>query len=295
MATTAPTVALERAPARARHARQPDFGTLVSGELFKMARRPMTKIVFGLTTGLPAFLMAVGYLVTRSEGDVGSFLLPGVISDSFDVISQAGIIALALLAASIVGSDYSWGTIRALVGTGVSRTQILGSKLVALLVLETVIVLASALAMFLTSVGITVFGGHDLSFAWLDGAHMADILFMFARTVFVLSITMVVAFGVSVLGRSLAAGIAVGIGINIADGILSAIASEVGGIGDTIAQALLTNNMAAITALNEFGAPEVQADLPNVWQATGVMSLYIVILLAITFYVFKRRDITSGS
>lgn len=270
---------------------------LVAMESFKLRRRPMTTIVFLLMTAGLAALMTLSYVVTRANGepgDVDSFLLPDMIPNAFDIITALGPIVLVVLAASIIGSEFSWGTVRVLVGSGTARSRLLTAKLVVLLGTTALLALASLASALVTSLAITLLGGHDLSFGWLDAGTAADIGLMFLRSVFVLLVPTVLAFAVATVTRSLAAGIAVGIGFMIGESILWALLSALGSVGETLAKLLISVNTSAITRLNTFGTPDPSSDLPGPWQAAGVLTLYIVALLAVSYAVFRRRDVTAG-
>lgn len=270
---------------------------LVAMEAFKLRKRPMTTIVFLLMTAGLAALMTLGYVVTRANGepgDVDSFLLPDMIPNAFDIITGLGPIVLVVLAASIIGSEYSWGTVRVLVGSGAARSRLLTAKLVVLLETTVLLALAGFAAAVVTSLAITLLGGHELSFGWLDGETAGDIVLMFARSVFVLLVPAVLAFAVATVTRSLAAGIAVGIGFMIGESILWALLNALGSVGETLSQLLISVNTSAITRLNTFGTPDPSSDLPGAWQAAGVLTLYLVALLAVSYAVFRRRDVTAG-
>jgi ABC-2 type transport system permease protein len=280
----------------ARH--QPSLGMLVDMELYKLRKRPMTLVIAGIMLAALTVFVALGYVISRansSDNDLSGFLLPEIIPNSFDIIGGLGSILLVVLAASTVGSEFGWGTVRAMVGSGVSRTKLLAAKLLAITEIVVLFVIGGIAAGVVTSLVITVIGGHDLSFGWLDAAALGDIGIMFLGTVFVLFISAVIGFAVATVTRSLAAGIAIGIGYSIAESILGAILGSIGGIGDTISKALLSTNLNAITALNSFGGSRTIEDAPGPWQATLVLSIYCVVFLGIAFAVFRKRDIPSGS
>ncbi|MCO5177344.1 MAG: ABC transporter permease [Thermomicrobiales bacterium] len=234
---------------------QPRFQSLVRMELRKLRYRPMTFVIFGIMAALLSGLMTIGYIATRVsnrppgvslEDDVRSFLFPGVFQDGFSIIGGVGGILLVVIAAAIIGSEYSWGTIRVLVGSGVPRARLIASKLVTVGLVTIGLTIVGFLAFTITSVGIAIFGGHTLDMSWLNGGTAIDLLLMFVRTIFILFVSAVLAFTVTVFSRSLAAGIAVGIGYMVFEGIAVGLLGLMGNVGETLADLLLSPNMNAI-------------------------------------------------
>lgn len=281
----------------------PSMGSLVAMENRKLRKRPMTWVIFALITIAVSSLMAIGYVGTRATDPVpgesrdeqlSGFLLPEAIPNAFDIVVGFGGILLVVLAASAVGSEYGWGTVRVLVGSGVSRPRLLAAKLISLVEMTALLLLAGVGMMVLTSLLLTVVGGHDLSLSWLDGGAAADLLLMFVRSIFVMLVSVVLAFTLAVVTRSLAAGIALGIGFSIIESILASVLASLGNAGETISELLLTPNIGAITRLNEFGAPPLDSDAIDPWRAAALLTFYIVVMLGIAFAVFRRRDIASA-
>jgi ABC-type transport system involved in multi-copper enzyme maturation permease subunit len=293
----------EVVPALSADARRPGMSDLVAMEALKLRMRLMTKVVFAIVTAGTAALMVVAYIATRStsfdsqadrDDQISAFLLPEALANGSEVIRALGSILLVVLAAAMVGSEFGWGTIRVLVSSGVSRSRLLAAKLIALGGAVVLFVLAGMAATAIASVGVTVAGGHDLGFAWLTGATLADILLIAVRLTLLLLVPAMLAFTVSVLTRSLAAGIAIGIGFQIVEQIVGAILGALGGVGETLQDLLIQTNLSAIAELNEIGAVERSSSLPNPWQASGVLVLYCAVMLAASFAVFRHRDMTAG-
>ncbi len=283
----------------------PSLGSLVAMENLKLRKRPMTWVIFALITLLLSAGMVIGYLGTRSQSlppgetrdeQLSGFLLPSSIANGFEIVGGFGSILVVVLAASAVGSEYGWGTVRVLVGSGVSRVRLLAAKILSLAEVTALLVVAGVAAMTVTSVVLTIVGGHDLSFGWLDGEAAIDILLMFVRTWFILFVSVALAFALAVVTRSLAAAIALGIGFGIIESILAAILDSLGDTGETISELLLSPNINAITRLNRFGSPDVApfGEAIDPWRAAALLTFYIVVLLGIAFAVFRRRDIASG-
>ena len=82
--------------------------------------------------------------------------MPDAIPNAFDIVVAFGNILVVALAASAVGSEYAWGIIHVLVGSGISRTCLLAAGIplgIGFSIIESI--LASVLAS-LGSVGETI-------------------------------------------------------------------------------------------------------------------------------------------
>lgn len=302
MSAVAATGAIERPGATS--AGQPGFRALVRMELLKLRYRPMTWVVFGLITAMLSGLMTFGYLVTRSmqrtpgislDEHVDGFLFPGVFQEGFTIIGGFGFILVVVIAAAIAGSEYAWGTIRVLVGSGVPRERLLAAKLVAIVLVTAGLTLAGFAAFTLTSIGIAVLGGHPVDLSWLDGAAVVDLGLMVARTVFTLLVPGLLAFTVAVVSRSLAAAIAAGIGVIIVESIGVSLLNMMGGVGESLARLLISPNVQSISELNAIGERTWTTEgLPDPWRAAGLLAVYMVAMVAASFLVFRRRDVASG-
>jgi len=267
-------------------------------EIYKLRKRPMTWVVAAILLAALTVFVGLGYVISRLDdpnAGVDGFLLPGIIPNAFDVISGLGSILLVVTAASLVGSEYGWGTVRAKIGSGVSRTKLLAAKLLAIVALIVMFVIGGVLAAIVTSTVIAIGGGHDVTLGWLDGATLADIGKMFLGTAFLLFVSAVIGFAVAAVTRSLAAGIAIGIGYSIAESILGAILSSLGGAGETISKALISTNSNAIVRLNTFDDLQITDGTPPLARAVLILSLYCIVFLTGAFVAFRKHDIPSGS
>ncbi len=66
---------------------------------------------------------------------LGGFVLPSSLSNRLGVANSFGILLIMILAASAMGVEYGWGTLRTALTRGVSRWQFLSAKVLSLLLL----------------------------------------------------------------------------------------------------------------------------------------------------------------
>ncbi len=282
---------------------QASLRSLVAMERMKIVKRPMTWITFLiLVVGVAAIVLLAYVSIHAARLDAAekasrlhNFTWPTGITRSFDIAGFLGQIMLVVLAASFVGSEYGWGTIRVMVGTGAARTKLLLAKLIALTQTTIVFLLAAAAAGALASLVVTVVGGHTVTLGTVNTAWWGDLALMILRSFFVLWVMVVLAFSVASLTRSVAAGVAVGIGWPFLEQILAALLGLLGNIGDEIKKWLISTNMNALVQRNGLGPHSVNPGTPGAWHAFIVLAVYCVVLLVVAIVVFRQRDIASGS
>lgn len=284
--------------------RSPGIGDMLKMEALKMRKRPMLLVTFALLMLAVVAIPVIGYVAinattyanpAQKADELQSFLLPNGIQLALDISYIVGSILLTVLAAGIIGSEYGWGTTRVLVGSGADRTRLMTAKIVYVAQITLMFGLAGTLVGSLTSLAVTVVSGNDLTLGGFDGGWLVDLGLMLLRSFFLTFVSAVIGFAVAAMTRSFAAGIAVGIGVGTLEPILTALLGLAGSVGDIVNQFLLSPNMTSIQALNGFGNVTPPANVLNPWQAAGVLSAYIVILLGASIMLFRRRDIPSGS
>lgn len=279
---------------------QPTFLSLLRMEYAKLSKRLMTRVVFAFMAFTPILLIGLlGYLLTHVFGvgpdePIEVFWLPATIGVSFEITSLLGAILIVVLAAGVAGSEYSWGTIRTLVGSGVDRGKLLAAKLVMVVGASFLFTLTGLAATALTSVVISLIEGHGLGLGWLTLSSFGDLLVMIARCSFVLAVFGILAFALTQVTRSVATGIAAGIGMFIISPILIALAGALGSTGDRIDDFILTLNSETLNEPNTFGELDTITGAPGLWQAAGMLTLYAVVAITVAVVVFRRRDIEVG-
>jgi ABC-2 type transport system permease protein len=270
----------------------------LQSELFRLRKRPQTWIMPVLSFGFIAAFYAVIYLVYRfgSATDrpdmLESVRLDNIFSNGMQVFGFFGGILTVIVASSLIGSEFSWNTLRPLVARASSRTGLLSAKwvVVALYTVFMVIVgvLASmamaTVASLLMDVEVTLRSG-----LWDDYA-LGVVRWMLASLPYA-----VIAFAAALLTRSNAAGIAIGIGLSFVEPLVFQLLSLASDLFETIQEYGIAWNVQQLATLptreDSFNDP-VPAE--QVWQSTGILAVYVVVFVAATYVVFNRRDITSG-
>lgn len=199
------------------------FVGLVRGELRKIVGLRIFWAIVGVMTLMVVFSQIL--LATTPNGAQQLRNAPldayvNAISGDFAIVRiLSGIMAL-ILAAHVVGLEYQQGTIRILLGRGVGRLQLLGAKAFALLLVIVAFMAVLLLIEFAFIWGISV-GMAGASHPWtaLTGEFWADIWGFMLYLLINAVVTLLLGVAASVLGRSLAFGLAVGLSFFAVDNL----------------------------------------------------------------------------
>lgn len=192
------------------HAAKPSFFGLVGGELFKIRHQWATWIMLFVLIGIMFLPYLVGLFVPNIPTTLAdrplAFLTrwAGVNLGLFRAISG---IMLLILTARVIGLEYNLGTIRILLGRGVGRVQLLLAKLTAVAVcalIALIIGLALNVLLHIGMVGIRA--GNLTAFNSLDSTYWHNVGVYILTILLNMGVTILVAAGFTVLGRSLAFG-----------------------------------------------------------------------------------------
>lgn len=269
---------------------------LLRSELFRLRHRWMTwvlllVVVLGVA-GVYAILWATYAAQDASDiDDIGDDLRFVAVPDiGLDIAYFFASIVAVILGASIVGTEYGWGTLRALLPRARSRISLLGAKLVALVLFDVALLVVGFVTAFAMS---ALVGSAEGLNDGLGAGFWGDALLAIGRNIYILLPYSALAFMVATVTRSNAAGIAIGLAILLAEGIVVSILNALGNTFDWVGDVLFTNNIAAISNLNNSGDGG-RSDLPAAGQAVVVLGLWTIALVAVALAVFRRRDVTSG-
>lgn len=277
----------------------PGLGTLVGMELRKLIKRPMAWVLMAVLIGAFGIFFFAGYLVSNAQGKLDQaaahLFPPSSIENMMTLPAVLGLICAAVLAAGIVGSEFGWGTMRGLVASGVPRSRLLGAKAItAAIGILSWFVIGSVVG-FVFSLAVNLISGRAVSFGTMGASWWGDLGLMIVRTGFVLLVPLALGFAAAVVGRSLAAGIAVPVLWQVFEQVLGGVTGFLGHFGTLIQESTIVTNTRALMVHNSFGPVTVEHGLPSETHAIVVFAVYIVVLMAISFVVFQLRDMTSSS
>jgi len=278
------------------------MGALIRMELLKLRKRPMTWVLLILLLGGIGFITVVSVLNLRSV-DPGiradllrNITLPGTLPRTAEFVYIFGSIMLAILAASTIGSEYSWGTLRPMLATGVPRGRFLAAKLIALALAAALFVALPLLMNALLALPIAAWNDLPLLTGTFDAGWIGTLATILGRTYLLVLMPMAIAFFVALVSRSQAAGIGAALGLMIGEQIVSVLLFTLNQPWTrAVANLLPGRNSQALLNHNTFdGVPQI-ANYPGEGRAILTLVLYGAVALIVAVLVFRRRDVRGAA
>jgi ABC-2 type transport system permease protein len=282
---------------------------LVTAEWLKLTSRPLVWVLLALFLGLLAAQILTQFALVAVLGaqvpgpTVAAQLdewrkrttFPGLFGAVFNGLG--GIFAV-VLAAAAMGSEYSWGTLRTQLARRPERGQFLLAKLVTLVALIT---LASVMALALGALLGALLSAAVGVGGTVSVAALAEVPVALARAVYVLLPYVLLALCLTVLGRSLVAGLAGGLlylVFEVGLGALTLFRVLGGGWGQAYNLTIGQNiNTLALQNSHAFGLRPEQltaldlSTLPSPLQATLVVAVYCALFLAVALRSLGKHDV----
>jgi ABC-type transport system involved in multi-copper enzyme maturation permease subunit len=198
---------------------------LLRAELRKILALRLTWVLAGLFT-----LFIVGSQILLASGPNNADQLRGDPQGAFANIMSGDLsllrifcgIFLLILSAHVVGLEYQYGTIRILLGRGVGRLQLLGAKTLALSLAGLALLVWGLAIELVFAIGITLaLAGGQQPWSILGGEFWGDAAIYLLCVLISMGVTLLLGVAASVLGRSLASGLAVGLSWFAVDNLLT--------------------------------------------------------------------------
>ncbi len=262
---------------------------LLTSELFRIRRRPQSWVLLVIAAVLVALFyggFAIGSFFANAsdEADLKKQLTFAELRNfglSFN--SLFGGIMLVIISAGLMGNEYSWNTIRPLLARARSRTSLITAKFVAL----TLYCIAFSVVLGLLTIAMSGIASAVVGESWkISGVEFGKVVGYIIGLIVQNLPTMALAFLLALWTRSNAAGIGVALGLIILEPTLFGILNNVSGVFESIQKGGLQYNS---NKLLDVGLTE-QAG----YVAALVCVIYTAIFVALSYYIFLRRDVTSG-
>lgn len=279
--------------------------SLLAAELLKVRKRWLPYIVLLPVVFALAFQTFVAYFAGwRDEGDIEALrvaALPWSLASLLDLSQFLGALLLGILAASMAGTEYGWGTVRQALVRGQPRSQYLTIKLLAIVILG----IGGFLLMFgagvLFSIIVTRIEGLPITIG--EDRDAGDVTLMVVRTAYSMLPYVLLAFTLAVIGRSTTLGVVGVVLFMFLEAIVHAILTGIGGTAADARAFFIAHNVMALLAFNRLGPFEYFSlaprgspfafELPDAGVAALVLAIYCGIFLAVTYWVFLRRDLAA--
>ena len=296
--------------------------SVLGAEVLKTRKRWLPYILFLVTVvGALIIIWLGGYGEWHDNDDPGyaadgfrTFAFPYSIPALLDSGQFWGAFLVSILAASVVGTEYGWGTMRQVLIRGRTRTEFLALKLAAislicavgLLITLGIGILLSFWATSVADASITLDVQQHRSFigsATGDSPSVPELALMVLRAGYCIIPYGMFAFMLAVLARSSTLGIVSVIIFLFAEAIVIAILESVGGVGADLRDFSIGHNVNALVAQNRIGEGDYGSIAPRELPRSGevpdpnlaalILTMYSAGFCAIAFYVFNRRDVTG--
>ena len=277
------------------------MGQLLGVELFKIRKRMMTWILLAVLVVFVILFLVFSYLaVTSSLSSVHQPLkdalqFPKAFTMVLSMTQSIGIILLIILAASLIGSEYGWGTVNQVIGREGKRSFYMGSKVFALIITILLLVLIGLVVGTLLSIFTTYKLAGGLNWSFFTLSFGGSLIKMFGWTAFTILVYTLLAMLFATLGRSVVAGIGGALGYYFIEAILVGVLNNASGWSHRIPDFLIGGNRGAllVIGLERNGPFGGSATSVSVLHATAVLILYGIAFLGIILYLFRRQDLTA--
>jgi len=212
------------------------------------------------------------------------------------VVNGLGTIMLIVFAASHLGTEYGWGTLRTLLAHGASRSGFLATKCLSLLLFAIGFAFIGAVAAIAASYLTAALAGFETS----PGVDLGEVASASAHGVFGFVPYMALATAFAIATRAAGSGITAGLVVYFAEGIVASVLVSLNRDFAPIVNYGISRNVASITrvasapvATSPSGEP-LPTTLPDPGQAAVVLLLYTAAFLAFAWWQLRRRDVTLG-
>ncbi|MFN8556148.1 MAG: ABC transporter permease [Dehalococcoidia bacterium] len=274
---------------------------LLLSELFRLSRRVMPRVLLIVLVLVVLLLYLLIWSFIRLAAQQGGLGAPGadevglgsVVPFGLNIVQNVGTILVVILAASMMGTEFGWGTVRTLLPRSAGRAAFLTAKLVTLCLFVALVVLVGFVVALAGGSLVTVVERLDTPLPANFVAHLGGSVL---RTMYVMLPYGALAFMLAVLTRGTAAGIGAAMAIRFLEEPILMILALAGDRLAWLPNALLSRNTGALMRLNSPDAGRFDfspiATL-DPWPAAGVLALYTAGFIAIAFWRFQQRDITG--
>ena len=225
------------------------------------------------------------------------FSMPNSITIGLVAAQSVLPILIMVLAASLYGGEHGWGTLRNALTMGVGRWQFLTSKLLLLVVLGATGLMAVSVLIAISSLAAAIFPPSEVGGVFGSGT-WSEAALRFGKVVYAMAPYIALATFLAVLTQSSAMGISISLGYYVIELIVSPILQLFSWL-ENVPDYLIGNNVniwlsEAAAVSTEVTRDGVALAQPGTLHAFLVLLAYILVLGAVAFWLFLRRDIAGA-
>lgn len=268
---------------------------LLQSELFRLRKRPQSIVLILITVLVTGGIYAAFYIASRTVSDereaasiARDLALPNVFEIGMQVSGMFVSIMLIVMASGLIGNEYSWNTLRPLVARSRTRGSLLTAKWITVGLYT---VLLFLVALFSSAIFSAITSSMAGEFVGLSSGLLRDWVYAFGRVLAANMPYIAIAFSLALLTRSNAVGISVGIALGLLEPALWGLLGLLSDRFDTIREFGVEFHSARLQRMNH---ALDDASGREAWVSAGVLGLYTVVFVVLSYVVFIRRDVTSG-
>lgn len=268
---------------------------LLQSELFRLRKRPQSIILILITILVTGGIYAAFYIASRTISDeveaasiARDLALPNVFEIGMQVSGLFVGIMLIVMASGLIGNEYSWNTVRPLIARSRTRVSLLTAKWITVALYTVLLFLVALVSSAIFSAITSSMAGE---FVGLSPELLRDWIGAFGRVLVVNIPYIAIAFTLALLTRSNAVGISVGIALGLLEPALWGLLGLLSDRFDTIRKFGIEFHSARLMSMNK-ALEDVSAR--EAWVSAGVLGLYTLVFVVLSYVVFTRRDVASG-
>jgi ABC-2 type transport system permease protein len=278
---------------------------MIRAELFKLRKRRMTWILLGILAAFFCLIFFAVYGITSSTtggmpgtamdmGEIRALLqFPGAFDMIFSTAGTIGALLMIILVASSIGSEYGWGSVRQVLTRRGIRYHFVVSKLVSFVIIAVIGLLISVVIGFILALITSNLIG-SISWDFMTASYIGGLFEKFGWTLFSLLPYILLTTFFAFLGRSAIAGIGGGLGFYFIESIAVGLFNMGGGWLAKIPDYLIGPNVDALMPSSLFsqGLFASASASPSTLHASLTLTVYCVVFVIFSLYMFKKRDVT---
>ncbi len=276
--------------------------TLLSVEITKLLRRPMTWILSAILVGFTAFIymsLVIALLAPESANvDRASLekeiLLPDGLYFGASLAGSFVTILIIILAAGSIGSEFSWATVRTSLLMGATRMRFLAGKFLALVLVGFVWLIIANVIAFAGELITSAATNHAIPTDYLtSGSFASDVGLVLFHSLIVIAVWTLIATAVTVITGSLAAGLGVTLAVSLLGSSIAGLIAQIGDVGRWAARVIPNRALDAIISLDSADPPSYLAS-DWIWIIASVVGWSLLIAI-LAMRRFQRMNLVGGS
>ena len=218
-------------------------------------------------------------------------VLPTAMEGVFNTTQGLGLFLVVVLAASVVGTEYRWGTLRQTLTKGASRPKVLGAKLTAVAIAALIGIIIAVVVGFIVSIITTMLVDGGVNWEFLSTGYIGSLFASLGRTIVAIVLFLLLAALFATLFRSSVAGMAIAFVFIFAESIMVGMLSGSTGWLAELTHYTIGFNVQELAALS---SPTTMPEATQPWwQSAGILFTYGLVFLGGIFFIFRRQDLTA--